>query len=229
MEVSFMRAPKPFSVTLALLLVTKAGGLAQESEAELRGNVVSATTGEVVAGAWIALENQYWGTFSWNDGHFFLPEVPSRPMSYEVSALGYEPFLATLDPTASDLTVELTPDPEMQEGLAFIMDQLRRRRNGGGDLRVFDRQALAFNGYFTLGDFLLHHGVERVRGICLNERPETFGILEHEGDEFYLVETFGAMVRLYTEDFFEQAAGDRLVLQREPFICSGPVGRQPEG
>lgn len=222
-----MRAPKPFPVALVLLLCVRAVGFAQESEAELRGTVVSAATGEVVAGAWIALENRYWGTFSWNDGHFFLPEVPTRPMSYEVKALGYEPRVATLDPTGSDLTVELTPDPQMQEGLAFIMDQLRRRRNNGGDLRVFDREALAFNGYFSVGDFLQQHGVERVRGICLDERPETFGILEHEGDEFYLVETFGPMIRLYTEEFIGQAARDRLVLQREPFICSGPVGRQP--
>lgn len=222
-----MRTLRPLPATLALLLIATGAGFAQESEAELRGSVVSATTGEVVAGAWIALEDQYWGTFSWNDGHFFLPEVPSRPMTYEVSALGYEPLVATLDPTGSEPTVELTPDPEMQEGLAFIMNQLRRRRNDGGDQRVFDREALAFNGYFTLGDFLLHHGLERVRSICLNERPEAYGILEHEGDEFYLVETFGTMVRLYTEDFFERAARDRLVLQREPFICSGPVGRQP--
>jgi Carboxypeptidase regulatory-like domain len=221
-----MRSFRPVAVALTLLLLAKTVAAAQEGDGELRGSVLSATTGETVAGAWIGPENEAWGTFSWNDGHFFLPEVPSGPQSYEVKALGYQPRMVTLDP-AGDLEVELTPDTELQEGLATIMDQLERRRNRGGDLRVFDREALAFNAYFSVGDFLLHHGVDHVRSLCLDEHPEAYGILEREGHQFYLVETFGGMVRLYTEDFVEQAAKDRLVLQTEPYICSGPVGKQP--
>lgn len=219
-----IRPTSVFPSTLALLLLGSTAVLGQEADdPELRGTVVSDATGEVVGGAWIALEGEQWGTFSWNDGHFFLPEIPGRPMVYEVKALGYEPELLTLDPAEADLTVELTPDSEMQEGLAALLDQLQRRRNRGGDLRVFDREALSFNGSFSLGDFLADHGVRGVRQICLNERPEPLGVLEREGHQFYMVETFGRILRLYTEDFIARAAKERLELQREPRICSGPV------
>jgi hypothetical protein len=207
-----------------VLLAGAAPLFAQEGgESELRGSVVSASTGEVVAGAWVALEDQEWGTFSWNDGHFSLPEIPSGPNAYEVKALGFESEVVTLDPADGDLVVRLVADPEMQERLSSLMGQLERRRGRGGDLRVFDREALSFNAYFSLRDFLAQHGVRPVRRACLNERPEAIGILDREGHQFYLVETFGDMVRLYTEDFIQRAAGERLELQREPSICSGPV------
>lgn len=220
-----MRVSRSATTALGLLLAAVAPSVAQEGEdPELRGTVVSSETGDVVAGAWIALEGEQWGTFSWNDGHFRLPEIPAGPRTYEVQALGYEPGLLTLDPAESDLVVELTPNPEMQEGLASFMEQLERRRNRGGDLRVYDREALSYNADFSLGDFLQRHGLRRVSQICLNERPEAFGILEREGHQFYLVETFGSLVRIYTDDFVERAARERLELQREPGICSGPVG-----
>lgn len=219
-----MKAARVVPTALLLLLVGGASVRAQEGpELALRGMVVSAEGQEVVAGAWVALEGQQWGTFSWNDGHFFLPEVPSGPRAFEVTALGYEPAVVMLDPATADLTVELTPDAEMQLGLASLMDQLQRRRNRGGDLRVFDREALAFNGSFALGDYLADRGVRGVRLVCLDERPATLGILEREGHQFYLVETFGRMLRVYTEDFIERAARERLQLQREPTFCSGPV------
>ena len=219
-----MSTRRVLPVALTLVLAGTAPLLGQEDgDRELRGTVVSLATEEVIAGAWIALEGEQWGTFSWNDGHFFLPEIPAGPMAYEVRALGYEPQVLTLDPSASGLIVELTPDPEMQAGLASINGQLERRRNRGGDLRVFDREALAFNGAFALGDFLRQHGVRGVRQVCLNERPEARGVLEREGHEFFLAETFGSLLRLYTEDFIARAAREGLQLQREPSLCSGPV------
>lgn len=195
---------------------------AQEAP-ELRGRVVSAETGGVVAGAWIALEGRDWGTVSWNDGHFYLPEIPEGPGTYEVSALGYEPEVLTLDPAQGDLVVELTPEPGMLEGVAAFMAQVERRRNQGGQLRVFDRQALAFNGAFDLGEYLTQQGVTGIRKVCLDERPETVGVLGRESSQFYMAESVGGYLRLYTEDFVDRAARERLELQREPEICSGPV------
>lgn len=219
-----MRILRVFPSALALLLAGSTALTGQEGvDPELRGTVVSVATGEVVAGAWIALEGEGWGTFSWNDGHFFLPEIPAAPMTYEVRALGYEPAVMTLDPATTDLIVELTPDREMQAGLESLFRQLERRRNRGGDLRIFDREALAFNGFFSLGDFLSQHRVRGVRQVCLNERPGTQGILERASTYFYMVETFGGLLRVYTEDFIERAARDGLQLQREPSLCSGPV------
>ncbi|MGD2046991.1 MAG: carboxypeptidase regulatory-like domain-containing protein [Gemmatimonadota bacterium] len=192
-------------------------------DSELRGTVVSADTGEVVAGAWIALPDQDWGTYSWNDGHFFLPEVPSRATSYDVKALGFEPATLTLEPGQPDQLVALQPDPQVLEGLKGFMDQVERRRQRGGELRVFDREALAFNGAFSLGDYLAQRGVRRVGQVCLDERPGTLGLLERRATEFYMAELVGGYLRLYTEDFVERAARERLELQREPQICSGPV------
>jgi hypothetical protein len=194
-------------------------------EPELRGTVVSAETGRVIAGAWIALEGEDWGTFSWNDGHFFLPEIPGDAREYDVRALGYEAAVMTLDPSDRELVIELVPEPEVLEGLAYFMDQLQTRRQRGGYLRAFDREALAFQGYFSLAAFLSAQGVEPVRHACLNERPEPIGIVGRSADQFYLVEIVGGNVRLYTEDFVETAARERYQLQREPGICSGPVGR----
>jgi hypothetical protein len=214
-----------FRVTAAVLAlwVTVAATLQAQDEPELRGTVVSAETGEKVAGAWIALEGYDWGTYSWNDGHFWLPEIPGGAARYEVSAVGYESDVLTLDPAGSDLVVQLRPVPEVLDGMPFLMEQLEGRRNRGGDLRVFDREALAFHGYFDLRDFLSQHGVRGVRAVCLDERPEAIGILDREGHGFYMAEVVGGYLRLYTDEFIERAARERLELQREPYVCSGPV------
>jgi hypothetical protein len=207
---------------LSLALCGASPAAAQEDrEPELRGTVVSTETGEVVAGAWIGLEGEDWGTVSWNDGHFQLPEIPGRPATYDVRALGYESEVLTLDPSAEDQVIELTPDPEMQEGLRLLMDQLERRRHRGGDLRYFDRQDLAFSGAYSFGDLLARHGV-RPRRVCLNEVPEPVGLLVEESHLFFLVESFGPLLRVYTEDFLEAAARERYRLQRLPGVCSAP-------
>jgi hypothetical protein len=88
---------------------------------------------------------------------------------------------------------------------------------------MFDREALAFNGAFSLGDYLAQRGVRRVRQVCLDERPGTLGMLERRATDFYMAELVGGYLRLYTEEFVERAARERLELQREPQICSGPV------
>ena len=195
--------------------------LEAQDDPELRGTVVSAESGDVVAGAWIALEGHEWGTYSWNDGHFFLPEIPARPARYEVRALGYDRKVVTLDPADTELVVELAPIPEVLDGLPAFMDQIERRRRRGGDLRAFDREALAFHGYFDLRDFLAQHGVRNVRRVCVDERPESIGILDRAGHGFYLAETVGGYLRLYTDRFIERGARERLRLKHDPTLCSG--------
>lgn len=224
-----MRAQRVMIVLLAVSAGTSAVARAQDAtDPELRGTVVSAATGTEVAGAWIALEGYGWGTYSWNDGHFFLPEIPGSPMRYEVNAVGYDREVLTLDPSDRDLLVELTPQPEVLEGLPSFLEQLQRRRNRSGDLRVFDREALAFHNYFDLRDFLAQHRVRGVRRVCVDERPEAIGILERQGHEFYMAEVVGGYLRLYTDAFVERAARERLELRREPRICSGPLSSETD-
>lgn len=219
-----MKTVRVVLAALAVSALATTGGHAQD-QGELRGSVVSAETGDEVAGAWIALEGYGWGTYSWNDGHFSLPEIPDAPRRYEVDALGYEREVLTLDPSDGELRLELTPEPELLEGVAYFMDQLQRRRNRGGQLRVFDREDLAFNASFTVGEYLRQRGVDRMRRVCVDERPEAIGVLGRASDMFYLAEIVGGFVRLYTEEFVEEAARERYRLHPEPGICRGPVGR----
>jgi hypothetical protein len=177
-------------------------GAQEESERELRGDVVSAATGEPVAGAWIALEGYGWGTYSRRNGHFRLPDVPTARRGYDVRALGYLPATLTLEPTRDARSIELTPDASLQDGLPFLLDHLEDRRNAG---RVFDREVLAFSGAFNLGELLTARGVRRVRRFCLDE-VTTPGLSLAPPDEFYLVEIHGSTVRAYTEEFLERTA-----------------------
>lgn len=206
-------------VTILVLGVTASGLVAQEDgDGELRGDVVSAATGDPVAGAWIGLEGWASGTYSWRDGHFRLPEVPKGPARYEVQALGYHPLTVSLDPAADGL-IELEPDSALQAGLVFLFDHLENRRNGG---RVFDRQALAFSGAWDLTEFLMIHGARRVRKFCLDERTDP-GMAVAPPEGFYLLELHGSKVRLYTEEFLEQTAREDPETIREIIRLRQPI------
>ena len=246
---------------LALVVVLGGAGVlvGQEGDTEVRGRVLAAGTGEVVAGAWIALEGRDWGTYSRSDGTFALPQVPDGPRRYEVEALGYETALLTLDPADEIQIVELAPDPVQLEGVEVVTDRFRARRNAvATSVRVFDKQRLAFEGGSSrsMADFLRLRtpvsarrlsdcfryggssafqsyrrvgwaslagvgggcdgfGPRSATRVCLDEMPLPGGMetLEmYQAHDFYMVEVYGrgAQVRLYTEDFIERAAGQRL-------------------
>ena len=174
----------------------------EDGDPELRGDVVSSATGEVIAGAWIAMQGWGYGTYSHRDGRFRLPEVPGRPVRYDVEALGYVPETILLDASAGEQVIELDPDPAVLPGLTFLLDHLDNRRNGA---RAFDRQALAFSGAYDLGELLAARGVRRVRRYCLDE-VATPGLSRAQPEEFYLVEVHGSTVRAYTEEFMDRTA-----------------------
>jgi hypothetical protein len=173
-----------------------------DNDAEVRGTVVSAETGEPVAGAWVALADREFGTYSHRDGRFILRDMPDVPRGYFVAALGYEPSTVTLDPTADQLVVELAPDEAMQPGLAFLLDHLDERRNGA---RVFDREALTYSNAFNLGELLNDRGVRGVRRVCLDERWAP-GLLVESPVGLYRMEIHGQTARVYTEAFLERMA-----------------------
>lgn len=199
-----MRRARTLHLTAILVLCGVASPLvAQDDEdPELTGHVVSARTGEPIAGAFIGLQGWERGTYSWRDGHFRLPEVPARPANYSVQALGYESMGFNTDATRGERTVELEPDSALQAGLSVLFDRLDDRRNGG---RVFDRQALAFSGAYNLGELLAARGVRRVRKYCLDEESSP-GLGTAPPEYFYRVEVFGSAVRAYTEEFLESTA-----------------------
>ncbi|MGE0157976.1 MAG: carboxypeptidase regulatory-like domain-containing protein [Gemmatimonadales bacterium] len=189
-------------VTTLLVALPSAVSAQRAADAELRGNVVSATTSEPIAGAWIALADREFGTFSRRDGHFELPDVPGAPRRYLVDALGYAPSTLTLDPTDDEPVITLEPDTSLQSGLAFLFEHLQKRRRGG---RVFDRQALAFSGAFDVDELLAMRGVRGIRKVCLDERWSP-GLLTSSPEGFYMMEIDGGTARLYTEEFLQEMA-----------------------
>jgi hypothetical protein len=174
----------------------------REPDAELRGDVVSAETGEPIAGAWIALEGRGFGTYSRRDGRFRLPEVPGAERRYEIAALGYLPTTLALDPRSSELVISLDPDDSLQPGLAFLLAHLEDRRNGA---RFFDREALAFSRAFDLREFFSTRGVRDVRKYCLDEVWEP-GLEGAPPEQFYLVEIHGGTARAYSEEYLQEMA-----------------------
>ena len=210
-----------FLATILFLGATAPRLVAQQDEdPELTGDVVSAATGEPIAGAWVALEGWGFGTYSRRDGRFRLPEVPMGPRRYDVQALGYMSSVTTLEPTSGDQLIELDPDPSLQPGLAFVLDHLENRRNAG---RVFDRQALAFSGAYNLGELLSSRGIRRVRKFCLDERWAP-GLAEARPEDFYMLEIHGRTARLYTEEFLQQTAREdaeaiQKIIRLEQTVC----------
>ncbi len=199
-----MRLPSPLHPTVVLALCVAASPLVAQDDGDrtLTGHVVSADTGEPIAGAFIGLRGWEKGTYSWRDGHFRLPEAPRTTAHYSVQALGYRSVEFETDAARGEHTIELEPDSALQAGLTFLFDRLDDRRNGG---RVFDRQALAFSGAYDLDEMLATRGVRRVRKYCLDEETSP-GLGTLSPQYFYRVEVFGRAVRVYTQEFLERTA-----------------------
>lgn len=192
------------TVVLTLGLVATGSSLAaqEDGDPELRGDVVSAVTGEPIGGVWIAMQGWERGTYSRRDGSFRLPDVPDAPRRFDVRAIGYRSELLTLDPTSGGQRIELQPDPAVLPGLEFLLEHLEDRRNAG---RYFDREALAFSRAWDLRELLANRGIRRARAFCLDEAPAP-GLLTVAPEAFYLVEVSGGKVRAYTEEFMERTA-----------------------
>jgi hypothetical protein len=208
------------AVILTLASLPWALGAQRRADAELLGSVVAAGTGEAIAGAWVALEDREFGTYSRRDGRFRLPDVPLAPRSYDVEALGYLPVTVTLDPGATDTVVELSPDEALAPGLDFLFEHLASRRRGG---RVFDRQALSFSGAYDLSELLRTRGVRNIRRFCLDERWVP-GLGSEPPEGFYMMEIHRGTARLYTEEFLEElaaAGSDEIVrvIRKEQPAC----------
>jgi hypothetical protein len=173
-------------------------------QADLRGFVVSAETDQPIPGAWISLDDRGFGTYSRRDGRFLLPDMPGSPREYTVAALGYVPATVTLDARSADQTVELVPDAALHPGVTFLLGHLDERRNGA---RLFDREALAFSGSFSLGELLSDRGVRNVRRECLDEHWAP-GLLLEAPESFYRMEIHGSTARVYSQEFLAQMAAE---------------------
>lgn len=214
-----MRLTRLLCLTAAALAADISPAVGQRSlQADLRGDVVSAATGEPIPGAWIALDDREYGTYSRRDGRFLLPDMPGGPREYTVAALGYLPATVTLDAGSSGLVVELAPDEALLPGVTFLLDHFEERRNGA---RLFDREALAFSGAFDLAELLADRGVRDVRRECLDEHWAP-GVLRESPVAYYRMEIRGGIVHVYSQEFLERMAAEdsatirRLVRPEQP-------------
>lgn len=173
----------------------------EAQDRELLGTVVSAVTGEPVAGAWIALQGWEYGTYSRRDGTFRLPNVPNAPRRYDIAALGYTSTTIQLEPTPG-LEVALDPDTTLLPGVQRVLAHLDERRNGA---RLFDQEELAFSRAFSVAELLTMRGVRRVRRFCVDEHWEP-GAVEMAPGTFYRIEIHGSTARIYTEEYLEEMA-----------------------
>jgi hypothetical protein len=207
-----MRLIRLLSLTAVALVANASPAVGQRSlQADLRGNLVSAATGEPIAGAFVALGDREFGTYSRRDGRFLLPDMPGSPREYLVEALGYLPATVTLDPRSADVVVQLSPDESLQTGVNFLFAHLDERRNGA---RLFDREAMAFSGAFDLGELLSDRGVRGVERVCLDEHWAP-GLLLEPPVDFYRMEIHGRTARVYSQDFLAQmAAQDSATIRR---------------
>jgi hypothetical protein len=192
-----------YLATIAAFVSDASPSAAQRrADAELRGDVVSAATGQPVAGAWIALEGRGFGTYSRRDGRFLLPRVPLAERRYDVSALGYLSAVLTLNPASGEQVISLEPDPALHAGVTFVLAHLEDRRNGA---RYFDREALAFSRAFDLQEFFAIRGVREVRRLCLDEEWAP-GLQGAPPEQFYMVEIHGGTARAYSEEYLQEMA-----------------------
>lgn len=130
-----MRSPSALPTLLpalaALLLLASA---ASAQQAELRGRVTDRNTGAPVVRAVVEVERAGRAAVTDEQGAFTLPRLPAGVVSVSVSALGYAEATDTLTllPGAAPentVTLGLTPDPVLLEGLKVSADRFRERRD----------------------------------------------------------------------------------------------------
>lgn len=228
----------------ALALLARAGsaqdrdGSGVVEELEIFGQVVDATSGERLVGAWVGITGTDWGSITNTEGRFRLPDMQPGPLSLTVEQLGYETreWRGEVTPENELLMVELEPRPVILEGLEVVTDRFRSRRMAAAtrvmaydasDLtRATERNALEYVRYRTAGivpcsgrrgnSCVLVRGRSVEPVVYLDEAP-LLGGLEYletlEPWELHMIEVYGggSHIRAYTPRFMERAAESRLL------------------
>jgi len=232
-------------IAMAMLAIAllAASGSAQDDRFEesapfqLVGHVVDAETGARLVGAWVGLTGSDMGSLTNDEGRFRIPDMTAGPLVLTVEQLGYE-TLEWTGTVAGDqpLTIELTAQPILLEGLKIVTDRFRSRRNASamsvfayepGDLSSSPaRTALEFielnsaayltscNGRFS--SQCLHLRGRSVEPVVYVDEVPLLGGLSYLQSfapwEFHMIEVYsgGRHIRAYTPGFMERAAKSRI-------------------
>jgi hypothetical protein len=216
---------------------------AQEREASsgtnLVGQVVDASTGTPLLGAFVHLEGDDRGVLTEKDGTFVLPRVPKGVRSVMAEQLGYADLIQTtiVGEENEPMVLAMAPDPILLEGIEVVMDRFERRRRATAVMsQVFERDDLLTTAAFDAVDFLegrsflktypclgTHFESEcaMVRGriapvrVYVDEMPFFDGLAylrTLQPYDLHRVEVYagGRHIRVYTEWFVERAGRTRI-------------------
>jgi len=212
---------------------------------EVTGTVVDAETGDVLVGAWVGLEGTDLGSLTDEDGRFRLPELTPGRLELTVEQLGYETrrWKGTVAHGDFELTIELTAEPILLEGLQVVSDRFRSRRNAAAtSVFAYDRgdltstaaaDALEFIEFQAAAEMTPCNGRRGdrclfVRGrivepvVYVDEAPLLGGLAYLETFrpwELHMIEVYGGgrHIRAYTPHFMERAAKAGLAPLALPF------------
>lgn len=209
------------------------------SGTQLVGQVVDASTGTPLLGAFVHLEGDDRGVLTEKDGTFVLPRVPQGVRSVMAEQLGYADLVQTIIVGEENeaLVLAMTPDPILLEGIAVVMDRFERRRRATAvSSRVFERDDLLNSPAIDALEFVENRSFFRTfpcRGTHFESqcalvrgrvRPVSVYVDEMrfldglaylrmlQPYELHRVEVYGGgrHIRVYTEGFLERAGKTRL-------------------
>lgn len=205
---------------------------------QLFGHVVDAETGTALVGAWVGLSGTDMGSLTNEEGRFRIPDMTPGPLALTVEHLGYETraWTGSIGNDDDALTIGLTAEPILLEGLQVVTDRFRARRNGSAmSVFAYDPSDLATSPARTALDFielnsaayltscngqfsdqclyLRGRSVEPV--VYIDEMPLLGGLSYLETFapwEFHMIEVYsgGRHIRAYTPSYMERAARIRL-------------------
>jgi hypothetical protein len=191
------------------------------------GQVLDAETRRPVVGAYVNVAGARKDGLTDHDGSFRIGNIRTGRYTVEVSELGYQDLSLSVNIVAGEpLTITLTPDPVLLEGVTVTADRLQsRRRSSPYSVWVFDHAQLANMGgsaaevvqhllfptrtSCTYWSFRMACSAEADPPVYIDERRAYGGMDElasYGAQDLYLIEMYrgsGAQVRAYTTSYME--------------------------
>ncbi len=220
--------PRGGLVILGLLVLmgisSPLSGQDQHENFDLVGRLIDKGNGQPLLGASVGLSGSDWSSITDQNGVFVIPGAfvgwkadRKGGFSLTASRLGYETLIWEGDLSRNDdgLTIEISPEAEILEGIAEIRKSLKSRRVGSGtDVQAYDRTDLVTAREATVLRFLTNRVrvPQRQRPVVFVDEVQVMGGIDYldgiDPIDLELMEIFqsGRHVRIYTTDFLRHAS-----------------------
>ncbi len=224
-------------VTIIALALLARNGFAQAPPVKriaVHGTVVDSASGQPLAGAFISLDGDRWGTVTNKQGKYTLRRVEPGHITVSVNQLGYQgiEWKGVVSPSEDTVNLAVPPKPKLLKGLKVLKARLRRRRDGtAASVVSFNEQQLARTTWSNVVSFIdaraglnqvscywvTSHPCYLVNGeivspiVYINEVEVPGGMSQLESmwpQDLYMLEVYGqgAEIRVYTKPFMKRAA-----------------------